>query len=226
MQIQKFALRFPHLSDAESFLNCVKDLKECSTDSMDIIPSGSDYLCEDSSASEYIASSGIHRPHDTISFEEPDQAIHRTETPALGYHEEPDEPIHRIEAPALSQHEAPALSQHEAPAFGQHEASAFGHHEAPAFGHHQAPQQILQPVLATNIDTIFSGFPPSFTDMLTQFSCKLDKVATTAAKESDASKETDDIMTRMKTYMADGAFHDMLYKLDKVIDELGGDLSL
>lgn len=24
LQIQKFALRFPHLSDAESFLNCVK----------------------------------------------------------------------------------------------------------------------------------------------------------------------------------------------------------
>jgi len=28
---------------------------------MDIIPSGSDYLCEDSSASEYIASNGLHR---------------------------------------------------------------------------------------------------------------------------------------------------------------------
>ncbi|KAF0904956.1 hypothetical protein E2562_039139 [Oryza meyeriana var. granulata] len=228
-QIQKFALRFPHLSDAGSFLNCVK---ECSTDTMDIIPSGSDYLCEDSSASEYIASSGIHqRPHDTSSFEEPDQPTHRTETPALGYHEEPDEPIHRTEAPALS------------------------HHETPALGHHEAPEEpLLQPALATNIDTIFSGFPPSFADMLTQFSCKTEKdaeqpytvtatdhapqevsmldtshnvaIATTAANEIDASKETGDIMTRIKTYMADGAFHDMLFKLEKVIDELGGDLSL
>ncbi|XP_066168020.1 protein POOR HOMOLOGOUS SYNAPSIS 1 isoform X2 [Oryza sativa Japonica Group] len=145
-QIQKFALRFPHLSDAESFLNCVK---ECSTETMDIRPSGSDYLCEDSSASEYIASSGIHQ-----SFEEPDQPVHRTETPALGYHAEPDEPIHRTEAPALSQPETPSLRHHEAP-----------------------EEPLLQPLLATNIDTVFSGFPPSFTDMLTQFSCKTEKDA-------------------------------------------------
>ncbi|KAL5200171.1 hypothetical protein ABZP36_021374 [Zizania latifolia] len=228
-QIQKFALRFPHFSDAELFLNCVK---ECSSNTMDIIPPGSDYTCEDSSASEYIASNGIHqRPHDTSSFEKPDQPFHRTEVPSLGYHDEPDHPIHRTDVPALS------------------------HHEAPALGHHEAPEQpVLKPILATNIDTIFSGFPPSFTNMLTQFSSNTEKdaeelclvtstdhvpqkvstldhsqnvaVATTVAKEIDAGRETDDIMTRIKTYMADGSFHDMLFKLEKVIDELGGDLSL
>ncbi|XP_040381172.1 protein POOR HOMOLOGOUS SYNAPSIS 1 isoform X2 [Oryza brachyantha] len=227
-EIHKFALRFPQLSDAESFLNCVK---ECSTNTMDIIPSGSDYLCEDSSASEYIASSGIHqRPHDTSSFEKPEQPTHRTKTPALHYHEEPDVPIHRTEAPELNQHETAPL------------------------GHHEAPEEpLLQPLLATNVDTIFSGFPPSFTDMLTQFSCKTEKdaepypvtatdhalqevsvldtshnvaIATTSANEIDVSKETRDIVTRIKTYMADGGFHDMLSKIEKVIDELGGDLSL
>uniref|UniRef100_J3ME54 Uncharacterized protein n=1 Tax=Oryza brachyantha TaxID=4533 RepID=J3ME54_ORYBR len=192
---------------------------------MDIIPSGSDYLCEDSSASEYIASSGIHQ-----SFEKPEQPTHRTKTPALHYHEEPDVPIHRTEAPELKQHETAAL------------------------GHHEAPEEpLLQPLLATNVDTIFSGFPPSFTDMLTQFSCKTEKdaepypvtatdhalqevsvldtshnvaIATTSANEIDVSKETRDIVTRIKTYMADGGFHDMLSKIEKVIDELGGDLSL
>uniref|UniRef100_A0A0E0E208 Poor homologous synapsis 1 PH domain-containing protein n=1 Tax=Oryza meridionalis TaxID=40149 RepID=A0A0E0E208_9ORYZ len=200
--------------------------KECSTETMDIIPSGSDYLCEDSSASEYIASSGIHQ-----SFEEPDQPVHRTETPALGYHAEPDEPIHRTEAPALSQRETPSLRHHEAP-----------------------EEPLLQPLLATNIDTVFSGFPPSFTDMLTQFSCKTEKdaeepypvtatdhapqevsmldtsynvaISTTSANEIDVNRETSDIMTRIKTYISDGAFHDMLFKLERVIDELGGDLSL
>nr|BAD35337.1 putative poor homologous synapsis 1 protein [Oryza sativa Japonica Group] len=206
---------------------------------MDIRPSGSDYLCEDSSASEYIASSGIHQ-----SFEEPDQPVHRTETPALGYHAEPDEPIHRTEAPALSQPETPSLRHHEAP-----------------------EEPLLQPLLATNIDTVFSGFPPSFTDMLTQFSCKTEKdaeepypvtatdhapqevfvtifmnilqnviigrndayivaISTTSANEIDVNRETSDIMTRIKTYISDGAFHDMLFKLERVIDELGGDLSL
>uniref|UniRef100_A0A0E0LBK8 Poor homologous synapsis 1 PH domain-containing protein n=1 Tax=Oryza punctata TaxID=4537 RepID=A0A0E0LBK8_ORYPU len=199
---------------------------ECSTETMDIIPSGSDYLCEDSSASEYISSSGIHQ-----SFEEPDQPIHRTETPAFGYHAEPDEPIHRTETSALSQRETPAL------------------------GHHEGPEEpLLQPLLATNIDTVFSGFPPSFTDMLTQFSCKTEKdaeepypvtardhspqevsmldtphnvaISTTAANEIDVNRETSDIMTRIKAYITDGAFHDMLFKLERVIDELGGDLSL
>lgn len=83
------------------------------------------------------------RPHDTLSFENPDQSIYRTETPALGYHE-PDEPIHTSEAPVLSHHEAPE-------------------------------QHVIQPLLATNIDTIFSGFPPSFTNMLTQYSSKTEK---------------------------------------------------
>nr|ACN33459.1 unknown [Zea mays] len=58
-QIQKFAVRFPQPCDAESFLSCV----ECSCGSsgtMDIIPFGSDYVCEDSSASEYIVSNGLH----------------------------------------------------------------------------------------------------------------------------------------------------------------------
>jgi hypothetical protein len=34
-------------------------LKECSIETMDIIPSGSDYMCEDSSTFEYIASDGL-----------------------------------------------------------------------------------------------------------------------------------------------------------------------
>lgn len=208
-QIQKFALRFPQLSDAASFLNCVK---ECSSGTMDIRPSGSDYLCEDSSASEYIASNGLHhRSDDASSFEEP-ASDHRTEAPALCYHEEPDQPV-------------------------------------------------LEPLIATNIDNICSGFPPSFTDMLTNCTTKSEKDAekpypltgtdhgpqevypldishevfaavavaskeTTSGKEIDASKETGDIIARIKTYMADGSFHDMLFKLEKVIDELGGDLSL
>ncbi|XP_062232738.1 protein POOR HOMOLOGOUS SYNAPSIS 1 isoform X3 [Phragmites australis] len=188
-QIQKFAVRFPQLSDAESFLNCVK---ECSSKTMDIIPSGSDYMCEDSSATEYIASKGLHhRPDDASSFEEP-ASDHVTEAPALSYHKEPERPV-------------------------------------------------LEPLLARNIDNIYSGFPPSFTHMLTNCSTESEKeepypvttnhasqevyavdtshdiaVATkeTTAEKGrdtgegiDASKVTGDIMARIKTYMTDESFH-------------------
>lgn len=212
-QVQKFALRFPQLSDVESFLNCVKEFLG---DTMDITPSGCDYICEDSSSpSEYIASNEL--PH---SFEEP-ASDHRTEVPALCYHEEPDLPV-------------------------------------------------IEPLLTSNIDNINSGFPPSFTEMLTNLSTENERAlcmhesdaedlhqltgtdhpqevytqdtchdvasndntadkeidTSKSTKEIDTSKSTSDIMARIKSYMADESFHDMLFKLERVIDELGVDLSV
>ncbi|KAE8809633.1 poor homologous synapsis 1 protein [Hordeum vulgare] len=111
-QIQKFAVRFPRLSDAESFLNSVQ---EVSSNTMDIMPSGSDYMCEheDSSSSQYIPSNGLqYRPDETVSFQEP-TSDHRTDAPAVGYHVEPDQPV-------------------------------------------------LQSPLATNINSIYSGFPEGY----------------------------------------------------------------
>ncbi|KAK3132379.1 hypothetical protein QOZ80_6AG0520550 [Eleusine coracana subsp. coracana] len=204
-QIQKFAVRFPQLSDAESFLNCVK---ECSVETMDIIPSGSDYMCEDSSTSEYIASNGLQ-----LSYEGP-ASDHFIEAPALSYQEESEQPV-------------------------------------------------LEPLIAGNIDNIYSGFPPSFSQMLTTCSTENEEdvkgpipvtatnhtpqevyalgtshdaavvaAETTADKGKgaaegiDASKITSDLLARLKTYMADDSFHDMLFKLDKAIDELGGGMLL
>ncbi|KAL6909807.1 hypothetical protein ACP4OV_001466 [Aristida adscensionis] len=198
-QIQKFAVRFPQLSDAELFLSCVKNT--------DIISSGSDYICEDSAASQYIASNGLHQ-----SFEDP-VSDHMAEATALSYHEEQDQPV-------------------------------------------------PEPLIVSNIDNIYSGFPPSFCQMLTNCSTENEQDAgplsltqtqhaprevhaldtshditvafkeTTAVKGNDAgegndgSNVTGDIMARIKTYMVDDSFHDMLFKLERVIDELGGDLSL
>uniref|UniRef100_A0A453RH80 Poor homologous synapsis 1 PH domain-containing protein n=2 Tax=Aegilops tauschii subsp. strangulata TaxID=200361 RepID=A0A453RH80_AEGTS len=99
-QVQKFAVRFPRLSDAESFLNSVKEL---SSNTMDIMPSGSDY----------IPSNGLqYRPDEAVSFEEP-TSDHRTDAPAVGYHMEPDQPV-------------------------------------------------LQSPIATNINSIYSGFPEGY----------------------------------------------------------------
>ncbi|CAN6221364.1 unnamed protein product [Urochloa humidicola] len=223
-QIQKFAVRFPQLCDAESFLNCVK---ECSCETMDIIPSGSDYTCEDSSASEYIASNGLHHRPDDASSDEEQAFDHMIEAPTLSYHEEPE---HMIEAPTMSYHEEPDLP-------------------------------VLQPLSASHTNNSYSGFPPSFSQMLANCSTEneqgteepypmggtnhapqegyaLDTSHDVATEETVADKGMDatagidtsiltgDIMTRIKTYMADDSFNDMLFKLEKVIDELGGDMSL
>ncbi|CAN6216903.1 unnamed protein product [Urochloa humidicola] len=240
-QIQKFAVRFPQLCDAESFLNCVK---ECSCETMDIIPSGSDYMCEDSSASEYIASNGLrHRPDDASSDEE-QASDHMIEASTLSYHEEPE---HMIEAPTMSYHEEP-----------EHMI------DAPTMSYHEEPDlPVLQLRSASHTNSSYSGFPPSFSQMLancstenergteepypvggtnhapqegyaldTSYEVAVATEETIADKGMDATAGIDtsiltgDIMTRIKTYMADDSFNDMLFKLEKVIDELGGDMSL
>ncbi|XP_025813599.1 protein POOR HOMOLOGOUS SYNAPSIS 1 [Panicum hallii] len=207
-QIQKFAVRFPQLCDAESFLNYVK----CSCETMDIIPSGSDYVCEDSSASEYIASNGLHhRPDDASSFEE-QASDHMIEAPTMSYHEEPDLPV--IEPLSGSN--------------TNYSYSGF----PPSFS------QMLTNCSTENAQDTEEPYPVGTTNHAPQEVYALDTshdVATeemTADKGTDAGEEIDtsiltgDIMTRIKTYMADDSFNDMLFKLEKVIDELGGDMSL
>ncbi|VAI73591.1 unnamed protein product [Triticum turgidum subsp. durum] len=164
---------------------------------MDIMPSGSDYMCEheDSSSSEYIPSNGLqYRPDEAVSFEEP-TSDHRTDAPAVGYHMEPDQPV-------------------------------------------------LQSPIATNINSICSGFPEGYSGFPEGYSgfpegysgsVKIERAAggnsvadkgKGAGKEIDVSDVTRDILAGIETYVGDDSFHDMLSKLDKAIDELGGDMLL
>ncbi|RLM55286.1 hypothetical protein C2845_PM10G12080 [Panicum miliaceum] len=228
-QIQKFAVRFPQLCDAESFLNYVK---ECSCETMDIIPSGSDYVCEDSSASEYIASNGLHhRPDDASSFEE-QASDHIIEAPTMSYHEEPDLPV--IE-PLSSSNTNYSYSGFP-PSFSQMltncstENAQDTEEPYPVGTTNHAPQEVYA------LDTSHDGKDNlNFICELIHFDFSAVAVATeemTADKGTDAGEGIDtsiltgDIMTRIKTYMADDSFNDMLFKLEKVIDELGGDMSL
>ncbi|KAG2606101.1 protein POOR HOMOLOGOUS SYNAPSIS 1-like isoform X2 [Panicum virgatum] len=210
-QIQKFAVRFPQLCDAESFLNCVK---ECSCETLDIIPSGSDYLCEYSSASEYFASNGLHRrPDDASSFEE-QASDHMIEAPTTSYHEEPYLPV--IE-PLTGSNTNNSYSGFP-PSFSQmltncSTQNAHDTEEPYAVGAtNHAPQEVY--ALDTSHDVLVA------TEETTA-----DK-GIHAGEGIDTSILTGDIMARIKTYMADDSFNDMLFKLEKVIDELGGDMSL
>ncbi|CAN6207751.1 unnamed protein product [Urochloa humidicola] len=210
-QIQKFAVRFPQLCDAESFLNCVK---ECSCETMDIIPSGSDYVCEDSSASEYIASNGLRDRPDDASSDEEQASDHMIEAPAVSYHEEPDLPFLQ---PLSASHTNNSYSGFP-PSFSEMLANCSTENEQDTEEPH--------PVGATN------HAPQEVYALDTSHEVAVATEETIADKGMDATAGIDtsiltgDIMTRIKTYMADDSFNDMLFKLEKVIDELGGDMSL
>ncbi|KAF8779300.1 hypothetical protein HU200_002981 [Digitaria exilis] len=212
---QKFAVRFPQLCDAESFLNCVK---ECSCETMDIIPSGSDYVCEDSSASEYIASNGLHhRPDDASSFEE-QASDHMIEAAPMSYHEEPDLPI----LEPLSASNTNSSYSGFPPSFSQMLANCSTENEQDT----EEPY----PVGTTNHEVMFVYALDNSHDEVPAVAVATEE--TTADKGMDAGEGIDtsvltgDIMARIKTYMADDSFNDMLFKLEKVIDELGGDMLL
>ncbi|VAI85755.1 protein POOR HOMOLOGOUS SYNAPSIS 1-like isoform X3 [Triticum dicoccoides] len=252
-QIQKFALRFPQLSDVESFLNCVK---ECLGDTMDIASSGCDYICEDSSSrSEYIASNEL--PH---SFEEP-ASDHRTEAPALCYHEEPDLPVSE---PLLtsnidninsgfplsftemltnlsSETEYDAVDLHQLGGTDHPQDVLYGGSDAEDLHQTDHPQEIIyggsdaedlhqlsgtdRPQEVFTQDTCHDVFP-SMAVASNENTADKETDTSKSTKEIDTSKSTSDIMARIKTYMADESFHDMLSKLERVIDELGVDLSV
>lgn len=206
-QIQKFAVRFPQLCDAESFLSCVK---ECSCETMDIIPSGSDYVCEDLPASEYIASNGLHhRPDDASSFED-GSSDHTIDEPPMSYHEEPGQPV----LEPLSANNTSNSYSAFPPSFNEMLTNCSIDYDQEEPCSLAASNHAFQEVYA--LDT----------------SHDVANEETTAGKGMDAGEGVDtsiltyDIMARIKTYMADESFNDMLFKLEKVIDELGGDMSL
>lgn len=207
-QIQKFAVRFPQPCDAESFLSCV----ECSCGSsgtMDIIPFGSDYVCEDSSASEYIVSNGLHHRLDDASNLEEQCSDHTIDEPPMNYHEETDQPV-------LEPLSASNTSNNSAfpPSFNQMLKSCSIDYDQEEPCPLAASNHVLQEVYV--LDTSHDVANEERTA----------GKGMDAAEGVDASILTYDLMARIKTYMADESFNDMLLKLDKAIDELGGDMSL
>ncbi|WOL04881.1 hypothetical protein Cni_G13603 [Canna indica] len=197
-QIQKFAMRFSTCSEAEAFVDLVKEVPTSGI--TDNVPPENGLVCENSSQSEIISSNGLYS-----SFEEPIT-------------------VHDEEIPASSNNNDQPDSSHNS-------------------------------VLSSSVHSVVSGFPPSFTELLANCSSNTEKSMseqkcsgqTKPIDESDhasnaeghlvnlsaqgASKQLEtmseaDTKSKILECMSDAAFHEMLFKLDKVIDELGGNLAL
>eukprot|EP00268_Persea_americana_P012651 TRINITY_DN15397_c1_g1_i5.p1 TRINITY_DN15397_c1_g1~~TRINITY_DN15397_c1_g1_i5.p1 ORF type:complete len:323 (-),score=53.50 TRINITY_DN15397_c1_g1_i5:498-1466(-) len=79
---------------------------------------------------------------------------------------------------------------------------------------HLHPQQLST---ADSFEAVHSALPPSFTDLLTGIDTE---------KDPPKAPEETDLRSQITRYLLDSSFHEMLVKVDKVIGELGGDLSL
>ncbi|KAL5199533.1 hypothetical protein ABZP36_020736 [Zizania latifolia] len=209
LQIEKFAVRFPQLSDADSFLNCVK---ECSRATMDIIPSRSDYIYGSSSASEYITSNGLHHRLDEVACIDDPASGQRIDTPASGYHKETHEPVL--------------------------EPSLVTNINSIYCGFPYSSSQMLTDCSTHNVKgepflvTTTVDAPEEVHTLHVPHDVVVAGKEMTADKDNGAAKyigvtiDRGDVMSQIKDYIACDSFHEILFKLDKVIDELGGDMSL
>ncbi|XP_058091926.1 protein POOR HOMOLOGOUS SYNAPSIS 1-like isoform X2 [Magnolia sinica] len=77
-----------------------------------------------------------------------------------------------------------------------------------------------QPLLDNNFGTVFSALPPSFTELLTG--------CLTEHKNNEPPKvpEEIDMMSQVTRCISDSSFHDFMTRVDMVIDELGGDMTI
>ncbi|KAL5552829.1 hypothetical protein UlMin_040230 [Ulmus minor] len=95
--------------------------------------------------------------------------------------------------------------------------------ELPANSNNQTEQHSsTQNTLPTNnFESNYAAFPPSFTSMLTDCYSLVDPAAAQLPVPGEV-----DLKSQIAKYMEDSSFQDMLIKVEKVINEMGGDLTL
>ncbi|XP_027348118.1 protein POOR HOMOLOGOUS SYNAPSIS 1 [Abrus precatorius] len=167
-QIQKFAMRFPSIYEAQSFIDA---LKEFLKDDKEPEPLNTDFGSEISSQSEFMSSNKhSQRACEDLSFM----------TPVDNY-------IPQMPLCMNDEGERPLATQVKETDPGQ------------------------------NFEGVLPVLPPSFATLL--MDCSENKAQPTVSEEID-------LKSQIVRYMEDSSFQDMLVKVEKVISELGGDMSL
>nr|CAD1842903.1 unnamed protein product [Ananas comosus var. bracteatus] len=207
-QIQKFAVRFASYSIVEAFLSCVKD---CLRDVMDIALPGNDLVCENSSLSEYTASNGLHYKFDEeSSFEKPIAAYPLNMRASSDNGERSQQSLQ----PEFDNN-IETFSSGLPPSFTEllHNSLTYTREEQP------------NPKTQTNRALCVGHQMDSTCSNIQIFKSPRSGYANDGSKET-SSMEVGNLKSQIAKYMTDASFLEMLFKLEKVINEVGGDLSL
>ncbi|KAK4597969.1 hypothetical protein RGQ29_015471 [Quercus rubra] len=173
-EIQKFALRFSTIYEADRFINALKEILK---DMRDIPPLNSDYGSEIVSQSEFMSSN----THPDRAFENLNlMTSPETYTPQM--------------SPSLKNE----VEQH-------------------------SSNQEKETTFTDKFEGIQASLPPSFTALLTN--CCAEVYQGSGSAQSNLCEEVD-LKFQIVRYMEDSSFQDMLIKVEKVISEIGGDLTL
>ncbi|KAK2636568.1 hypothetical protein Ddye_031360 [Dipteronia dyeriana] len=77
--------------------------------------------------------------------------------------------------------------------------------------------------LNRNFEGVSPSLPPSFASLLAN--CYSEVKPGVAAAQPTVPEEVD-LKSQIVRYMEDSSFHDMLFKVDRIMEEMGGDLKL
>ncbi|XVE85133.1 hypothetical protein DITRI_Ditri17bG0067600 [Diplodiscus trichospermus] len=215
-KIQKFALRFSTLHEAESFMNA---LKENLKGEVEIKPLNTDFGSEFSTQSEFTSSNGrCSRACPELSDTTPGNSYTPEMAPSLSY---------EIEQQSVDDQDAILNCNSEGifPALPSPELSdmtpgdSYIPEMTPSFSYEIEQQSVDHAILNRNSKGIFPALPPSFTSLLTNCCPTAQK----AVSQPKASEEID-LKSQIARYMEDSSFQDMLTKVEKIISEVGADM--
>ncbi|XP_077242739.1 poor homologous synapsis 1 isoform X2 [Tasmannia lanceolata] len=208
-QIQKFALRFPTTFDAQTFLNAVKENLK---DVLDVGYLRNDFGRENSFQSEYVASSGLEYRGGKDSRLEIPSGMYMPTMLLTDFRDEQHECSQQLESSLEIPNECYIP-------------------EMPLIDVNNEQHVCSQQPFSHDFEGIFSALPPSFTALLTGCSTENNEASAPISVTSSMNTaqlpmvpEEFDLKSQVMRYMSDSTFHDMLAKVEKVIDELGGDL--
>ncbi|KAM2334012.1 hypothetical protein ACFXTH_011617 [Malus domestica] len=210
--IQKFGLRFLSLSEAEKFMNALKEICKEGKDNEAV---NTDCGPEMSSQSGLVSS---NRPHSRACKDSTTMTSVETCTPHISpsvLDKEADQTVQTY-MPQIS----PSLLKNEA----DQAVQSYKPQISPCLLKSEAGQSshAQQSVHIDNFQSNFAALPPSFTSFLSNCGPVIEQVMAT----QPTAPQEEVLKSQIAKYMEDASFQDMLFKVEKVISEIGGDMLL
>lgn len=209
-EVQKFALRFLSVDEAQRFMN---SLKEIFNIGRDIEPLNIDMGSEISAESEFMSSNiPLSRVSTDLNIMPPSQTCTTQISPSLNNQAKPYLRTQEVKNIHNFQRNFPAFP----PGFTSMLSDCH-----PAVEQGEAKSTVSE---AVNLNSQILA--PSFTSWLSNSHPVVEQVAAQSTVSQEVVSQEVNLISQLARYGRDASFQDMLTKMERVIHEMGGDLTL
>ncbi|PQP98699.1 protein POOR HOMOLOGOUS SYNAPSIS 1 [Prunus yedoensis var. nudiflora] len=209
-EVQKFALRFLSADEAQRFMN---SLKEIFNMGRDIEPLNTDLGSEISAQSEFMSSNiPLSRVSTDLNIMPPSQTCTTQISPSLNNEAKPYSHTQEVTNIHNFQRNFPAFPP--------------GFTSLPSDCHPAVEQGEAKSTVSEAVNLNSQILPPSFTSWLSNSHPVVEQVAAQSTVSQEVVSQEVNLISQLARYGRDASFQDMLTKMERVIHEMGGDLTL